>query len=94
MPPQSPPALPAKQGQRSRDERLPQALHPAVQDQVNFRNLPNGHTLNVDGIYGPETVAAVKAFQQAISHEVHGFPVDGIAGPQTWQALVTEALSG
>ena len=34
-------------------------------------------------------MAAVKAFQQAMSHEVHGFLVDGIAGPQTWQALVT-----
>jgi hypothetical protein len=35
-------------------------------------------------------VAAVKAFQQAMSHEVHGLLVDGIAG----QALVTEALPG
>ena len=95
--------LPAKQGQKSRDdERLPQALQPcresvlgpaavrAVQDQVDFRNLRNGHTLNVDGIDGPKTIAAVKAFQQAISHEVHGLLVDGIAG----QALVTEALPG
>jgi len=39
-------------------------------------------------------MAAVKAFQQAISHEVHGLLVDGIAGPQTWQALVTGALPG
>ncbi len=52
------------------------------------------NTLNVDGIYGPQTVAAVKAFQQAMSHEVDGFLVNGIVGPQTWQALVTEALSG
>jgi len=66
----------------------------AVQDRVNFRNLRNGRTLNVDGIYRPQRVAAVKAFQQAISHEVHGLLVDGIAGPQTSQALVTEALSG
>jgi hypothetical protein len=26
--------------------------------------------------------------------EIPGFPVDGIVGPLTWQALVTEALSG
>ena len=37
---------------------------------------------------------AVKAFQQAMTHDVHGFVVDGIMGSQTWQALVTEALSG
>jgi peptidoglycan hydrolase-like protein with peptidoglycan-binding domain len=66
----------------------------AVQDQINFRNGRNGHTLNVDGSYGPKTEAVVRAFQQAIAHEVRGFPVDGIVGLLTWQALVTEALSG
>jgi len=66
----------------------------AVQDQANFRNNKNGHTLNVDGVFGPATRAWVRAFQQAIAHDVRGFPVDGIVGPQTWQALVTEALSG
>jgi peptidoglycan hydrolase-like protein with peptidoglycan-binding domain len=29
-----------------------------------------------------------------MSGQVPGFAVDGIVGPQTWQALVTEALSG
>jgi murein L,D-transpeptidase YcbB/YkuD len=66
----------------------------AVQDQINFRNNKNGHTLAVDGIFGPKTKAAVIAFQRAMSTQVRGFAVDGIAGPQTWQALVTEALSG
>jgi len=67
----------------------------AVQDQANFRNLKGtGQTLKVDGIYGAKTAAWVRGFQQAIAHEVHGFPVDGIAGQLTWQALVTEALSG
>jgi len=66
----------------------------AVQDQINFRNNKNGQTLTVDGIYGPRTAAAVRAFQRAMSIEIHGFAVDGIVGPQTWQALVTEALSG
>jgi peptidoglycan hydrolase-like protein with peptidoglycan-binding domain len=66
----------------------------AVQDQINFRNLRNGHTLNVDGIFGPRTRTAVLAFQRAIAAEQRGFPVDGIVGPLTWQALVTEALSG
>ena len=66
----------------------------AVQDQINFRNLKNGHTLGVDGIFGPRTDASVRAFQKAMTGEVSGFRVDGIAGPQTWQALITEALSG
>ena len=67
----------------------------AVQDQANFRNLKGtGQTLKVDGIYGAKTAAWVRGFQQAIAHEVHGFPVDGIVGQLTWQALVTEALSG
>jgi len=67
----------------------------AVQDQANFRNLKGtGQTLKVDGIFGPKTTAWVRGFQQAIAHEVHGFPVDGVVGQLTWQALVTEALSG
>jgi peptidoglycan hydrolase-like protein with peptidoglycan-binding domain len=66
----------------------------AVQDQINFRNNKDGHTLTVDGIFGPKTAAAVRAFQRAMSIEVPGFAVDGIVGPQTWQALVTEVLSG
>lgn len=65
----------------------------AVQDQINFRNNRNGHTLNVDGIFGPRTRTAVINFQRGIAFEQHGFPVDGIVGPLTWQALVTEALS-
>jgi peptidoglycan hydrolase-like protein with peptidoglycan-binding domain len=66
----------------------------AAQDQINFRNNKDGHTLTVDDIFGPKTAAAVRAFQRAMSIEVPGFAVDGIVAPQTWQALVTEALSG
>jgi peptidoglycan hydrolase-like protein with peptidoglycan-binding domain len=66
----------------------------AVQDQINFRNNRNGHTLTVDGVFGSKTQAAVRAFQQGIAAEIRGFPVDGMVGPLTWQALVTEALSG
>lgn len=36
----------------------------------------------VDGIFGPKTEAAVKAFQAK-----HGLQVDGIVGPKTWAAL-------
>ena len=66
----------------------------AVQDQINFRNLRNGHTLNVDGIFGPRTRSAVIAFQRALAVSIRPFAVDGIVGPQTWPALVNESLSG
>ena len=66
----------------------------AVQDQANFRNGRNGHSLNVDGHYGAKTAAWVRAFQHAVAQEMPGFPVNGIVGAPTWQALVTEALSG
>jgi len=66
----------------------------AVQDQINFRNLKDGRTLAVDGLFGPRTQTSVRAFQKAMASEATGFTVDGIVGPQTWQALVSEALSG
>jgi hypothetical protein len=49
-----------------------------VQEQLNS----HGEHLTVDGIYGPDTAAAVRRFQQA-----HGLTVDGIVGPQTREAL-------
>jgi len=61
----------------------------AVQDQANFRNLRNGHSLNVDGVFGPKTQSWVRGFQQA-----ERFKADGVVGALTWQALVTESLSG
>ena len=38
------------------------------------------------------TDAKVRAFQAAMATEMP-FRVDGVVGPQTWQALITEALS-
>jgi peptidoglycan hydrolase-like protein with peptidoglycan-binding domain len=66
----------------------------AVQDQINFRNLRDGHSVNVDGIFGPATRRFVIGLQQGFATEISGFPVDGIVGPQTWPPLVNEALSG
>ena len=45
---------------------------------------------NVDGIYGSQTVSAVKRFQQK-----NGLQVDGIAGPKTLSAMgITSSSSG
>ncbi|CAB5220379.1 N-acetylmuramoyl-L-alanine amidase domain [uncultured Caudovirales phage] len=43
-----------------------------------------GYTLTVDGVFGPQTDAAVRKFQQD-----RQLTADGIIGPQTWSALVS-----
>ncbi len=42
-----------------------------------------GNSIAVDGIFGPDTAAAVRAFQTG-----HGLTVDGIMGPLTWQSML------
>ena len=39
-------------------------------------------TIEADGIFGPKTLAAVRAFQR-----LFGLTVDGIVGPRTWNML-------
>lgn len=41
-----------------------------------------GYALDVDGNFGPQTLAAVQSFQRK-----KGLVPDGIVGPQTWDAL-------
>ena len=48
--------------------------------QTTLNNL--GYSLDVDGNFGPQTLAAVKNYQQA-----NGLDVDGMVGPQTQAAL-------
>ena len=62
-----------------------------VQDEFQFRNLSGdpGRGLQVDGIFGPRTDAAVRGFQEAV-----GIEADGIVGPLTWRALVSGMLAG
>lgn len=50
-----------------------------IQQQLAARGFPPGP---IDGVWGRQTVAAVRAFQQA-----KGLEVDGIVGPQTLGAL-------
>jgi len=67
-----------------------------VQEEFQFRNLSGdpGRGPQIDGVFGPETEAAVRAFQQALHADIPSVTVDGIVGPVTWQALVSGMLSG
>jgi Putative peptidoglycan binding domain len=57
----------------------------AVQSQIHGRG--DGAHIAIDGIFGPDTNDAVRAFQTLL-----GLPADGIAGQQTWNHLVNGYL--
>lgn len=55
-------------------------------DVRKLQEILNGGGYNagpIDGIFGPQTLAAVKAFQAS-----KNIPADGIVGPITWGALI------
>lgn len=63
----------------------------AAQDQLALRTLPETKELAVDGIFGPLTDGATRAFQTWVTEnqsDVMTLDVDGIIGPRTWRALV------
>ena len=66
-----------------------------VQEEFQFRNLSGDPSkgLQVDGIFGARTDAAVRGFQQALHQDIPSVTVDGTVGPITWQALVSGMLS-
>jgi peptidoglycan hydrolase-like protein with peptidoglycan-binding domain len=68
----------------------------AVQEEFQFRNLSGDPDQGprVDGIFGPVTERAVRAFQTGVRADEPAMAVDGIVGPMTWQALVSGMLSG
>ena len=41
------------------------------------------YPITIDGVFGPRTLAAVKAFQKSYS-----LKPDGIVGPRTWSTMV------
>jgi peptidoglycan hydrolase-like protein with peptidoglycan-binding domain len=61
--------------------------HPVQTLQYLLRH--HGHPLVVDGIFGPKTDAAVRAFQSS-----RGLVVDGIVGPKTWAAVIVQVRRG
>jgi len=55
----------------------------AVRDLQTFLQQQGVYNGQIDGIYGPQTAAAVAIFQRS-----RNLTADGIAGRQTWQALL------
>ena len=58
---------------------------PSLQYLLRKRN----HPVMVDGIFGPRTATAVRAFQTE-----KNLAVDGDVGPRTWAALVVQTKKG
>ena len=67
-----------------------------VQEEFQFRNGTGDPSqgVQIDGIFGRLTDAAVRGFQQSLSLDHPEVIVDGIVGPITWRALVSGMLAG
>jgi len=63
------------------------SLHPVETVQYLLRE--RGEDVAVDGVFGPQTVAAVRAFQARLA-----LPADGVVGPPTWEALIVVVRRG
>ena len=82
LPPSLPPypGRPVKAGSTGEDVKF-------IQNALNSirRGVKEIPPLDVDGMYGPKTENAVKAFQK-----YYGLVPDGIVGPLTWARLGAE----
>jgi hypothetical protein len=56
---------------------------------VQYLLRARGSQITADGVNGPQTLAAIKAFQTA-----NGLDNDGVVGPLTWSKLVMDIDSG
>ena len=75
------PGTPLKQGSTGTAVREAQFYLKLL--AVYYPSLPD---VTIDGVFGPATTAAVKAFQK-----LFGLTQDGIIGPTTWEALYNQA---
>jgi peptidoglycan hydrolase-like protein with peptidoglycan-binding domain len=58
-------------------------------DTVQYLLNARGYTVAVDGQVGPQTVAAIEAFQND-----NGLVADGVVGNDTWPKLIIELAQG
>jgi peptidoglycan hydrolase-like protein with peptidoglycan-binding domain len=49
----------------------------------------HGRTVSIDGIFGPQTESAVRAYQNS-----RHLTVDGVVGAKTWSALIIQVQRG
>lgn len=70
--------------------RLGDASEPVRDIQRRLARVAEGGTpdLAVDGVFGEQTLRAVRLFQRA-----RGLPADGVVGPETWRALTEAAFT-
>ena len=82
------PQFPLQTGSTGDDVRRVQRVLVRWRAYYSLMNHPPMTLPTVDGVYGPVTEAAVRAFQEWLDQRASGFGgVDGIVGSGTWGAL-------